>query len=379
MQVRLLDLRPQWQAIGAEVTAAVAELLASTQYILGPTVEALERQIADYLGVRWAIGVSSGTDALLVALMALGVGPGDLVVTTPYSFFATAGVIARLHARPVFVDIDRRTYNLDPARLADWFARAGAQTRRVKAILPVHLYGQCADMTPILEIAGKYDVPVVEDAAQAIGATYPGASGVRKAGSLGTLGCFSFFPTKNLGAAGDAGMVVTDDESLAARVRCLRNHGAEARYYHKLVGGNFRLDAIQAAVLLIKLRYLESWHAARRRNSVYYDEHLAIPEVITPHAAYGREHHIYNQYVIAVASDRDGLRSYLTDHQIGTEVYYPVPFHMQECFRYLGYRSGDFPNSEYAAAHTLALPVYPELTREMQDYVIGTIREYYGH
>lgn len=378
MKVPLLDLRAQLTTIEPELRAAVLEVLASTQYILGPKVEELERQVAAYVGAQHAVGVSSGTDALLVVLMALGVGPGDFVVTSPYSFFATAGVITRLGARPVFVDIDPGTYNIDPNRLKDWFAHGCNEHGRVRAILPVHLYGQCADMPAIRELGRRYGVPVIEDAAQAIGATCPTPDGPRKAGAMGLAGCFSFFPSKNLGGLGDGGMVVTDDPALADRIRCLRNHGAQPKYYHKFIGGNFRLDALQAAALLVKLPHLESWHAARRRNAAYYDEHLAAAGVQTPKIASQREDHIYNQYIISVPRDRDGLRTYLADHQIGTEVYYPVPFHLQECFAGLGHRRGDFPHAEHAADHTLALPIYPELTREMQDHVIERIRAYYA-
>ncbi len=378
MKVPLLDLRAQLRSIEAELKAAVLEVIDSTQYILGPKVEELERRIAEYLGVRHAIGVSSGTDALLASLMALGVGPGDLVITTPYSFFATAGVIARLRATPVFVDIDPRSYNLDPARLKTWLDQAGDRLPRVKAIMPVHLYGQCADMAAILPLARQYGIPVVEDAAQAIGATCPMPDGPRKAGTMGDVGCFSFFPSKNLGGIGDGGMVVTNRDDLAELVRRLRNHGAHPKYYHKHVGGNFRLDPIQAAALLVKLPHLESWHAARRRNAAYYDEHLRIEGLRTPEVVYRRQDHIYNQYVISVPRGRDELRVFLGDHQIGTEVYYPVPFHLQECFAYLGYQAGDFPNAEQAATHTLALPIYPELTPQMQDHVIAKIGEFYA-
>ncbi|MBE7558804.1 DegT/DnrJ/EryC1/StrS family aminotransferase [bacterium] len=377
MQVPLLDLRAQLTGLEKEIKAAFNEVVDSTRYIMGPKVEELEKAIAAYCGCAHGIGVSSGTDALLVSLMALGVGPGDLVVTTPYSFFATAGVVARLGARPVFVDIDPATYNMSPARLAEWFSRAGAEADKVKAIMPVHLYGQCADMNPSLALAAERGIPVVEDAAQAIGAGYPGQAGVAKAGSMGRLGCFSFFPSKNLGAVGDGGMVTTNDAALAEKVARLRNHGAKPKYYHAMIGGNFRLDPIQAAVLLVKFPHLEDWHAARRKNAAYYDAHLNVPGVKKPVAVYGREHHIYNQYVISVPARRDQLREFLNQHKIGTEVYYPVPFHLQECFAYLGYRKGEFPESEHAAEHTVALPIYPELTAEMQDYVIETIGKFH--
>jgi len=377
MRVPLLDLSAQLATIEADVKRAVLEVVESGRYVMGPKVEALEGAVARYTGVEHAIGVSSGTDALLLSLMALDVGPGDVVVTTPYSFFATAGAIARLHATSAFVDIDPASYNLDPRALAAWFDQAGDRAGRVKAIIPVHLYGQSADMDPILDVARAHGVPVIEDAAQAIGATYPSRDGVRKAGGMGDFGCFSFYPSKNLGGIGDAGMIVTHDEETAERLRQLRNHGAEPKYHHKLVGGNFRLDPIQAAVLLVKLPRLEDWHAARQRNAAYYDAHLDVDAVSTPGIAYDRADHTYNQYVISVSHDRDALRAHLADREIGSEVYYPIPLHEQECFASLGYRAGDFPNAEHAAEHTLAIPVYPELTPEMQDHVITAIAEFY--
>lgn len=373
MHVPLLDLKAQLATIRDDLKAAVDEVIESTRYILGPQVEALEAAIAQYCGVRRAVGITSGTDALLVALMALDVGPGDLVMTSPYSFFATAGVVARLRATPVFVDIDPRTFNLDPQALAAWFDRHAADAPRVKAILPVHLFGQCADMEPILEIAGRRGIAVIEDAAQAIGARYPAKSGEQRAGSMGRMGCFSFFPSKNLGAIGDGGMVVTDDDALADKLVRLRNHGAQPKYYHALIGGNFRLDPVQAAVLRVKLPHLERWHAARREHAARYDRLLSGSAIVTPHVAYSRERHIYNQYVIRVARGRDELKAYLARHDIGTEIYYPVPFHEQECFAYLGCKRGDFPYSEAAARESLALPIYPELTPDMQEYVAATI------
>jgi len=377
MKVPLLDLSAQLRAIEKEVKAAVNGVIDSTRYIMGPKVVELEERIAEYVGAGYATGVSSGTDALLISLMALDVGPGDIVVTTPFSFFATAGVIARLGATPAFVDIDPDTYNLSPVALREWFEREEEKRDRVKAIIPVHLYGQCADMDPILEIAEEFDVPVVEDAAQAIGARYPSEKGELKAGTMGTLGCFSFFPSKNLGAMGDGGMVVTNDPALDDKLKKLRNHGAKPKYYHALIGGNFRLDPIQAAVLLVKLPHLETWHKRRQKNAARYDEDLNVGGIKKPSITYKREFHIYNQYVISVTEKRDELRKFLTENKIGTEIYYPVPFHEQECFQYLGYKSGDFPNSEYAAKHTIALPIYPELTIEMQDYVIEKIGEFY--
>ena len=376
MRVPLLDLRPQLADVEAELKAAVLEVVESTRYVMGPKVELFEAAAADYVGCRYAIGVSSGTDALLASLMALGVGAGDRVVTTPYSFFATAGVIARLGATPVFADVDPDTLNLDPAALRACLDGEGAD--RVRAVVPVHLFGQCADMDPIVQIADARGIPVVEDAAQAIGARYPSQRGERRAGSMGALGCFSFFPSKNLGALGDGGLVVTDDAQLRDQLICLRDHGARERYHHAQIGGNFRLDAIQAAALLVKLPVLERWHEARRRNAAYYDEEIDDKVLRKPVAAWGREAHIYNQYVIRVPDRRDDLKRFLAEREIGSEVYYPIPFHLQACFASLGYSRGDFPNAESAAEHTLALPVYPGLTREMQDCVIAAIRDFYA-
>jgi dTDP-4-amino-4,6-dideoxygalactose transaminase len=377
MQVQLLDLKAQQKELRAELLAAIEEVMDSTSFIMGAKVRELEQKTALYSGSAFGIGVSSGTDALLVALMALDVKPGDIVLTTPYSFFATAGVVARLGATPVFVDIDPKTYNLDPGLIREWFKKNKAGIPRVKALIPVHLYGQCADMDPIMEIAKEHSIPVIEDAAQAIGSPYPGKSGVRKAGAMGTMGCFSFFPSKNLGAMGDGGMVVTNDPALADKLQKLRNHGAHPKYYHAMIGGNFRLDTIQAAALLVKLPHLETWHAKRRQNAAYYGRNLNVEGIVKPAAVYGPEFHIYNQYVISVPGKRDELRKHLTDNGIGNEVYYPVPFHEQECFKYLGGKTGDFPHSEYAARYTVALPIYPELTTEMQDAVISAIASFY--
>lgn len=378
MKVPLLDLKAQLETIENEIKKEVNEVIDSTRYIMGPKVEELEKKIAQYVGVGFGIGVSSGTDALLVSLMALDIQKDDLVITTPYSFFATAGVIARLGAVPVFVDIDPDTYNISPAELEQWFTNNLDKLERVKAIIPVHLYGQCADMDPILTMAAKYSIPIIEDGAQAIGSKYPSENELKTAGSMGTFGCFSFFPSKNLGGIGDGGMVVTQDESLAAKVASLRNHGAKPKYYHSMIGGNFRLDPIQAAVLSVKLNYLDQWHKQRQNHATYYDDSINVAAIKTPTIAYNREHHIYNQYVISVPENRDEFRNFLQDNQIGNEVYYPVPFHLQDCFQYLGYQKGDFPHSEYAALHTIALPVYPELTEEMQNYIIEKIGEYYG-
>lgn len=377
MKIPLLDLSAQLQTIEKEVKAAVNEVIDSTRYIMGPKVEELEAKIAEYAGAKYATGVSSGTDALLISLMVLDVGSGDIVITTPFSFFSTAGAIARLGATPAFVDIDPDTYNLSPAALRKWFESEIDKRDKVKAIIPVHLYGQCADMDPILEIAREYNIPVIEDAAQAIGTRYPSKTGTKKAGTMDTMGCFSFFPSKNLGAMGDGGMVVTNDATINEKLKKLRNHGAKPKYYHAFIGGNFRLDPIQAAILLVKLPHLDKWHSLRQENASHYDKNLNVKGITKPVVAYKREFHIYNQYVISVAEKRDDLRKFLTENTIGTEIYYPVPFHEQECFRYLGYKSGDFPNSEYAATHTIALPIYPELTTEMQDHVIEKIGEFY--
>ena len=382
LHVPLLDLKPQYHALKAELDAALLEVAASQMFILGPATRALEEEVAAYSQARFGIGVSSGTDALLVALMALEIGAGDEVVTSPYTFFATGGTIARTGARPVWLDIDPVSFNLDVARLRDFLenrceVRSGqlvnrASGGRVRAIMPVHLYGQSADMEPILELARRYRLRVIEDAAQAIGAEYPGG---RRVGALGDIGCFSFFPTKNLGAFGDAGLCVTNDEALAAKLRMLRVHGMEPKYYHALIGGNFRIDELQAAVLRVKLRHLEDWHAGRRRNAAHYDRAFAAAglagRVVTPVALPGYRH-IYNQYVIRVP-DRDALRAYLADSGIGTEVYYPVPLHMQECFAYLGYQPQDCPESARAARETLALPIFPELTETQLQHVVDSI------
>lgn len=378
MKVPLLDLKAQLAPIATEVKNAVIEVIESTNYIMGPKIEELEKQVADYCQVKECIAVSSGTDALLVALMALDVKHGDLVITTPYSFFASAGVVARLGATPVLVEIDADTFNMDPQKLAEWFDKNKDKTSKVKAIIPIHLFGQCADMTPILEVANQYKIPVIEDAAQAIGATYPTKDGVRKAGSMGTIGCYSFFPSKNLGCAGDGGAVVTNDPVLGEKLRRLRTHGAKPKYYHSLIGGNFRLDPIQAAVLLVKLPHLEKWHQMRRDNAHFYDETLNVAQIKKPKLAYGRQHHIYNQYVLLVENRRDELRDFLSKNDIGNEVYYPVSFHEQECFQYLGYKKGDFPISERNARHSIAIPIYPELNRDMQQYVVEKLGEFFS-
>lgn len=378
MKVPLLDLHAQYASIGPEVDQQIRGVIESCQFVNGPKVAELEAQISEYTGAAHGIGVSSGTDALLVALMGIGVEAGDVVLTTPYSFFATAGAIVRLGATPAFVDIDERTYNLSASQLRAWFEQNGAIAEKVKAIVPVHLYGQCADMGGIMAIASEHGLPVIEDAAQAIGSQALTSQGVQRAGSIGDVGCFSFFPSKNLGCMGDGGMVVVQDETLAARIRKLRNHGAHPKYYHELVGGNFRLDALQAAVLCAKLPHLEGWHRARRKHAQIYDQALeGVGDLVIPLVSHDRNHHIYNQYVVSTGR-RDELRAHLAEAGIGSEIYYPVPFHMQKCFADLGYRPGAFPVSEKAAASTVALPVYPELEPDMQDYVISAIREFYA-
>jgi dTDP-4-amino-4,6-dideoxygalactose transaminase len=381
MNVPLLDLKAQYATIRDEMREAVDRVLEAQQFIMGPEVAALEKAVADYVGARHGIGMSSGTDALLATLMAYDVGPGDRVIAPAYSFFATAGVIARLHAVPVLVDIDAASYNLSPSSLEQLWGRLDRSVQqRVKAIVPVHLYGQCADMARILEVADRIGVPVIEDAAQSIGTIYRDG---RFAGTLGTMGCFSFFPSKNLGGIGDGGMVVTSDDGLAERLRLLRNHGAQPKYYHKIVGGNFRLDTIQAAALLVKLRHLDAWHEARQKHADLYRDlfrqaglvgTVGLPEVVDPTP--GVRSHIYNQFVIRTPN-RDALREFLTAQGIGTEIYYPVPFHLQECFGDLGHKAGEFPESERAAHETLALPVYPELMPEQQAYVVERVAAFH--
>ncbi len=369
MSVPLLDLDAQYRPLRADLLAAITRVCDSQRFIHGPEVEALERELASYLAIPHTVGVSSGTDALLMALMALEIGPGDEVITPTYSFFATAGAVARLGARPVFVDIDPDTYNIDAA------AAVAAITSRTRAIVPVHLFGQSADLGPVLDAASPRSIPVIEDAAQAIGATYHG----RPLGSWGAIGCFSFFPSKNLGAFGDGGLVTSTDETHARRLRLLRNHGMEPKYYHHLVGGNFRLDALQAAVLRVKLPHLAGWTAARQRNARRYralfDEARLSGAVRLPVEATDRTH-IYNQFVIRVPN-RDALRDYLAQHGIGTEIYYPVPFHLQTCFAGLSYREGAFPVAEAAARESLALPIYGELTEAQQAEIVSAIRSFF--
>lgn len=378
MKVPLLDLRAQYAGLREEIVPAIEELCESQMFILGAAVESFEKKMADYCGTSHAIGVSSGTDALVVSLMALGIGPGDGVITTPFTFFATAGSIVRLGAVPVLVDIDPVTFNIDPVQIEALLASPPDSLKDVnlKAIMPVHLYGQCVDMDPIIAVARKYNLAVVEDACQAIGAEYPGADGPRRAGAMGDFGCFSFFPSKNLGGFGDGGMVTTNDAELADKVVKLRNHGMHPKYYHAMIGGNFRLDALQAAVLEIKLAKLESWHEGRRKNAAHYDQRFAGSPVKSPAAVYKDKgvtnHHIYNQYVIRVP-DRDAVVAHLRAEDIGCDIYYPVSLHEQECFKDLGYSKGDMPASEKASAEVMAIPIYPEMTTEMLDAVADAV------
>jgi dTDP-4-amino-4,6-dideoxygalactose transaminase len=370
MKVPLLDLHAQHAALRDELRAAVERVMESQAFILGADVRALEEEVAAYSQAKHAIGCASGSDALLLALTALGVGAGDEIITTPYSFFATAGSIARLGARPRFVDIDPQTYNIDASLVED------AINEHTRAIMPVHLYGQCATMDALLEIAARHNLPIIEDAAQAIGAE----DGARRAGSMGAIGCFSFYPTKNLGGAGDGGMLTTNDDELAARLRSLRVHGEKTKYHHELVGFNSRLDTLQAAVLRVKLPHLDEWSAARAANAARYRQMFTdagLTEEVGLPFVRDDARHIYNQFVIRVADGRrDALREHLRKEQIGTEVYYPVPLHLQECFRYLDYSEGQLLHAERAAHETLALPIYPELTMEQQQYVVNKIAEF---
>ena len=383
--VPLLDLKAQFAQIRAEVMPAIDQVCASQHFILGEHVRGFEEEVARYCAASAGVGVSSGTDALLLALMALNIGAGDEVITSPFTFFATAGTIARTGARPVFCDIDPVTFNLSPAAVQTFIdegcAVQGEQLinrttgGRIRALMPVHLYGQSSDMDPLMAIARRHRLKVIEDAAQAIGTEYK--NGVR-AGTIGDVGCFSFFPSKNLGAFGDAGLCTTNDPELAENMRVLRVHGGKPKYFHALIGGNFRIDELQAAVLRVKLKYLDGWTEGRQRNAAYYDAALAgMGEKLRTPLAVAGQRHIFNQYVVR-AQNRDALRARLAERGIGSEIYYPVPLHMQHCFAYLNYRAGDFPQSERAAAETLALPVYPELTQAQLTHVVATIAEFYA-
>ena len=385
--VPLLDLKTEYKGIKSEVMRVIFEVCEKQHFILGPYVKRLEAEIAAYAQSRHGIAVSSGTDALLSSLMAIDVAPGEEVITSPYSFFATAGVVSRLGARPLFCDIDSETYNLSACAVERFLANncdySGGVLRnrvtggRIRVLMPVHLYGQCANMDELLLLARLYDLAVVEDAAQAIGSE---CSGGRRAGSMGEIGCYSFFPSKNLGAFGDGGMCVTGNDDLAERLRILRVHGAQPKYHHALVGGNFRLDELQAAVLTIKLPHLDAWTEARQHNAQAYGELFrtaGLEDQIRLPVTLPGYRHIYNQYVIRV-SDRDQLREHLRSANIGTEIYYPVPLHLQECFRNLGGKDGDCPEAERAARETLALPVYPGLRQEQLEHVVSTIARFYG-
>jgi dTDP-4-amino-4,6-dideoxygalactose transaminase len=370
-KVPLLDLQAQYETIRNEVRTAVDRVFDSQQFVLGAEVQALEEEIARYSQTKSAIGCASGSDAVLLALMSCGVGAGDEVITTPFSFFATAGAVARLGARPVFVDIDERTFNLNPSLVE------AALTERTKAIMPVHLYGQCAEMNPLIELSQSRGIPIIEDAAQAIGAEDRSL----RAGSMGTIGCFSFYPSKNLGGAGDGGMLVTNDLDHGRRLHMLRVHGEETKYHHRLVGINSRLDSLQAAVLRVKLPHLDAWSTERQRKAQQYElmfVDAGLSEQIEAPFVRRNTRHIFHQFVIRVRDGRrDALRAHLRERGVGTDVYYPVPLHLQECFAYLGYQEGDFPIAEEAAKETLALPVYPELTDEQQDYVVSSIAKFF--
>jgi dTDP-4-amino-4,6-dideoxygalactose transaminase len=385
MKVPLLDLKAQYETIKTEAEEAMLRVARSQYLILGPDVDLMEKNLCEYLDCKYSIGVSSGTDALLIALMAIDIMPADEVIMPTYSFFATAGVVSRLNAKPVFVDCDPVTYNIDPEKIESLI------TVKTKAILPVHLYGQSCEMDRIMEIATKHGLKVIEDAAQSIGTQYKDG---RQVGNIGDIGCFSFYPSKNLGCFGDGGLVTTNDEKLAEKLKILRVHGGMPKYYHKIIGGNFRIDALQAAVLNVKLPHLDSWTKKRQMNADLYTDlfkqnGLAEDEgrseydeknrVLLPKPVYKefnlKHYHIYNQYIIRV-KERDELRKFMTENEIGTEIYYPVPFHLQECFAYLGYKKGDFPVSEECAAETIALPIYPELTKEQIEFTVQTINKF---
>jgi dTDP-4-amino-4,6-dideoxygalactose transaminase len=376
-KVPFFDLAVQFKSVEHEIRSALDEVFQNQQFIMGPKVQALEEAMAQYCQTRYAVGVASGSDALLLSLMALGIGTGDEVVLPPFTFFATAGSVSRLGATPVFVDIDRETYNIDPSKIEEKI------TARTKAIIPVHLFGQCTDMNPLLKIAKERKLFIVEDAAQALGAEYKpkvGSEG-RRAGKIGDLGCFSFYPTKNLGAFGDAGMVVTDNPGLAEKVKLLRVHGSQPKYFHKAIGINSRLDTIQAAILLVKFKYLEKWTAERQRKAERYQELFEnLPDSVNgfklPTVQF-QNRHIFHQYVIRVP-ERDGLRQFLTEEGIGTDIYYPVPLHLQECYSFLKYRRGDLPISEKASEEVLALPIFPELTEDQQRVIVSRIKAFYN-
>lgn len=388
MDVPFLDLKTQYESMKDEINKKILEIVSSQKYILGPEVERLEKEIADYSGIKYGVGVSSGSDALIISLMALGVGHGDIVITTPFTFFATVGAIARIGAKTVFCDIDTSTYNMDPIRLEEVLYKECKDGihHHVKAIIPIHLFGQCADMAPILSLAKKYNVSVVEDGAQAIGSEYPFPSGTKRANGMGDMGTLSFYPSKILGAFGDGGMVLTNSEERAGKLRMLRVHGAKSKYFHQMLGGNFRLDNIQAGVLRIKLKHLDTWiqqrkEKANRYDSLLEDSGLAAKQWVQgPESVYKKEgitnYHTYHQYVIR-AKERDGLQQFLKTKGVATLIYYPLSLHLQECFADLSYKEGDFPVSEKATKEVLALPIYPEMRESQQEYVIDSIKEFY--
>ncbi len=388
MKIPALDLKAQYQTIREEIDQKILEVISSQSFVLGAEVDELEREIASYIQMKFAVGVSSGSDALLVSLMALEIGEGDAVVTTPFTFFATAGSVARLKAKPVFCDIDERSFNISPAKLEELLQNKSGKKKSsdIRAIIPVHLYGQCAEMDQILKMAESHNLWVVEDAAQAIGSEYPASSGAKRACSMSHLGVLSFFPSKNLGGYGDGGMVLTDDESLAKKIRLLRVHGSRNKYFYDILGGNFRLDAIQAAVLRVKLKYLDTWMEKRREKASAYDKMFKESGLVkenliqTPEPLYKergiKNYHTYHQYIVR-ARKRDELQQHLKEKGIGTAIYYPLPLHLQKCFSYLGYKQGDFPVAEKAAGEVLALPIYPELTSAQQEYVVSSIFNFY--
>jgi len=383
MRVPLLDLSEQYRQLAGPIRDKIDKVLATQRFILGENVAELEGAICDYLKTPHAIGVSSGTDALLIALIALGIGPGDAVIVPAYSFFATAGCVARLGATPVMVDVDLATYNISPNEVRACLEQKRAE--KIRAIIPVHLFGLCCDMDAMIDIAREFELKIVEDAAQAIGAEYPSKGGARFAGTMSEIGCFSFYPTKNLSAAGDAGLVICNDAELAKRLRILRQHGMEPRYFHEAIGGNFRLDEIQAAVLSVKLPHLHKWTAMRRAAADFYREEFTsaglIDKVTLPPEPYRAggltNHHVYHQFVIRTPK-RDELRAHLTKCNIGTEIYYPLGLHEQKALQYLGYKRGDFPNTEQAAHETLALPFWPEISREAQRYVVSAVADFFS-
>lgn len=387
MIIPMLDLKAQYESIKDEINHKVLETLSSQRFILGPEVEALEQELAEYSGTKFACGVSSGSDALILSLMTLGIGPGDSVITSPFTFFATAGAIVRVGAKPIFCDIQEETFNIDPVCLREVLdAKFKEGDHTLKAVIPVHLYGQCVDMKGILDLAEHYNINVIEDAAQAVGAEYPSEEGVKRACAMGHLGILSFFPSKNLGGFGDGGMILTSDEALAQRLKLLRTHGSKNKYFYDTIGGNFRLDALQAAVLRVKLKHLDDWHKSRIQNAVDYDGLFAESGLVkngliqTPATVYknsnASNYHIYNQYVIRVQR-RNELQEFLKSNGVPTAIYYPLPLHLQECFSGLGYKIGDFPVSEKAAEEVLALPIYPELRKDQLEYVVSTIGTFY--